>query len=479
MKPSNLLIIMADEFTSKALGCYGNPLVRTPNIDALAARGALFRSAYTNNPICMPARAAFATGRHTHETGYWDNVIAYDGRVPSWAHRLSAHGHDCVSIGKLHYVDAEAPTGFGEQIIPMHVHDGGDVHGLIRDPPPPRPQSRKLVETIGPGESEFTRYDRDIARRATHWIEAVAARRPDKPWVLFVSFICPHFPLTAPRDFFDLYRPADVPVPKPRPERIGALARWWHAFEQCYTYDRYFAGDRQRQQAVAAYLALCSFVDDLTGRVLAALDATGLAASTRVAFTSDHGDNLGARGLWAKSTMYEESAGIPLLMAGPDIPRGRVVETPVSLIDMYPTVLDCAGLAGDRGDGPGRSLLQEADETDDRQRSVFCEYHATAATTAQFMLRKGRHKYIHYVGHGAELFDLATDPEEQADLAGDPRHAGLLKSFEAELRAMVNPEQVDSQAKADQRRVVESLGGRASVLSMSVAYATPAPAPES
>ena len=475
MEPSNLLIIMADEFTSKALGCYGNSLVRTPNIDALAARGTLFRSAYTNNPICMPARAAFATGRYTHETRYWDNVIAYDGRVPSWAHRLSAHGHDCVSIGKLHYVNAEAPTGFGEQIIPMHVHDGGDVHGLIRDPPAPRPQSRKLVETIGPGESEFTRYDRDIAERATNWLEIVAARRPDKPWVLFVSFICPHFPLTAPHDFFDLYGPAAMPLPKPRPERAGALARWWRAFEQCYTYDRYFTDDRQRQQAVAAYLALCTFVDDLTGRVLAALDATGLAASTRVVFTSDHGDNLGARGLWAKSTMYEESAGIPLLLAGPDIPGGRVVETPVSLIDIYPTVLDCAGLAVDRSGRPGRSLLRLATETDDRERSVFCEYHATAATTAQFMLRKGRYKYIHYVGHGAELFDLAADPEEQTDLAGDHRHAGLLKAFEAELRAMVDPEQADNQAKDDQRRVVESLGGRESVLSMSVAYATPAP----
>ena len=173
--------------------------------------------------------------------------------------------------------------------------------------------------------------------------------------------------------------------------------------------------------------------------------------------------------------MYEESAGIPLLLAGPDIPGGRVVETPVSLIDIYPTVLDCAGLAVDRSGRPGRSLLRLATETDDRERSVFCEYHATAATTAQFMLRKGRYKYIHYVGHGAELFDLAADPEEQTDLAGDHRHAGLLKAFEAELRAMVDPEQADNQAKDDQRRVVESLGGRESVLSMSVAYATPAP----
>ena len=124
MEPKNLLVIMADEHNPKMLGCSGHPLVKTPNLDALAMRGTRFDRAYTNCPICVPARASFATGRYVHDIGYWYNAIAYDGRVKGWAHRLQEAGVRIESIGKLHYRQEGDPTGFDRQHLPMHIKDG-------------------------------------------------------------------------------------------------------------------------------------------------------------------------------------------------------------------------------------------------------------------------------------------------------------------------------------------------------------------
>jgi hypothetical protein len=212
MPATNLLIFMADQHSRKALGCYGHPLARTPNLDALAARGTRFVNAYTNSPLCVPARACFATGRHLHEIGYWDNAIAYDGRVKGWGHRLLDAGHDFVSVGKLHYRFADDPTGVGEQVIPMHIANGkGDVPGSLRPDVPERRQSARLAEEVGPGETAYTRYDRDITSRACDWLAARGAAPADKPWVLFVSYIAPHFPLIVPQDYLDLYPLDDIP----------------------------------------------------------------------------------------------------------------------------------------------------------------------------------------------------------------------------------------------------------------------------
>src|SRR5436190_4190814 len=153
MQPSNLVIILSDQHHPRMMGCAGHALAQTPNLDALAARGTRFSSAYTNCPICVPARASLATGRYVHQHHCWDNAIAYDGSIPSWGHRLMARGHRVVSIGKLHYVDSDpARNGFSEEILPMHLADGdGDVVGLIRDELIVRKGAARLGPEAGPG----------------------------------------------------------------------------------------------------------------------------------------------------------------------------------------------------------------------------------------------------------------------------------------------------------------------------------------
>ena len=317
----NLLLILSDEHASGMLGCYGHPVLRTPNLDALAGRGVRFAAACTNSPICIPARAALATGRYVHETRHWDNAMPYDGAAPSWGHRLRRAGIRVEAVGKLHFRGGGRDCGFEREIHPMHVMDGiGQVWGSVRDPLPPARPARMLGR-IGPGESDYNRYDRRVADAAIAWLREAGARGGGRPWALQVGFVAPHFPLTVPEAFYGLYPPDRLPARKLDPEAGHARHPWIQRMDDFQQVDRRLA-PAERRMAVAAYFGLCTYLDSLVGEVLDALAAAGLADRTCVVYTSDHGDNVGARGLWGKSNMYEESVGVPLIAAGPGIARG-------------------------------------------------------------------------------------------------------------------------------------------------------------
>ncbi|MCC6195247.1 MAG: sulfatase-like hydrolase/transferase [Burkholderiales bacterium] len=477
MRPTNVLVLMSDEHNPKFLGAAGHPFVQTPNLDALAARGTRFSSAYTTCPICVPARAGFATGRYVHDIGYWDNGDAYEGSIPSWHHALRDAGHRVVSIGKLHFRGRKGDDhGFSQELLPMHVVDGiGDVKGLVRENIPKRKGGDKMARRAGPGESSYTAYDRGIAARAQVWL-AEEAPKQASPWVLFVSFVTPHFPLTAPPHWFYRYWRQKLPMPK----LYAKDARPHHPFLDTYAhtvdYDPHFAGDDDVKRAIAGYAGLVSFMDEQVGLVLDALRDGGLERDTRIVYTSDHGDNVGARGLWGKSTLYEESAGVPLIVAGPGVPAGQVCDTPVSIIDCAPTILEFAGEPPTVGGRPlpGASLAAIANGATP-PRPVVSEYHATGSTAGAYMLRFGRFKYCHYVGAPPQLFDLAEDPEEVADLAADPRHASELAEGERRLRAVLDPEGTDARAKARQAALLASFGGREAALARGDLGFTPAP----
>jgi choline-sulfatase len=466
MKPRNLLFIMSDEHSKRVLGCNGHPMIKTPNLDRLSARGVRFTDAYCNSPICVPSRASFQTGRYVHDIRFWDNAIAYDGSVPSWAHRLKAAGHRVDSIGKLHFRSPENDNGFTQEHMPLHVVEGvGDPIGMLRDPPPPRKAALKLAADAGCGDSTYQGYDDRITAAAEDWIAARAAKAYDKPWTLLVSLVCPHFPLIARPEWYNMYPEDQVPWPGLYSPKERPAHPYVEAMRACQIYDQGFDDPRKVRKAIAAYFGLVSFVDHNVGRLVAALEKHGLSGETRVIYTSDHGDNLGTRGLWGKSNMYEESAAVPMLMAGPEVPEGVTCREPVSLVDSFPTIVDCMGMephAEDR-DLPGASLMDVvAGRAPDR--TVMSEYHAAGAATGAFMIRKGRFKYVHYVGMPPQLFDLGADPYETRDLGQDPGYRGLVADCEAALRKVVDPEAADRQARADQGARIAKLGGREAIL---------------
>ncbi len=476
MRAPNLLFILSDQHNRDAMGCMGHPHVQTPHLDALAREGTNFTAAYTPCPICVPARAALATGQYVHKLRTWDNAHPYSGEQASWHHRLRHAGITVDSIGKLHFRSDRDDNGFSQEIEPLHIVDGqGDLLSCIRHDPPVRDQ-RSGILNAGPGESTYLAYDRRNTANALRWLKAHQA--DDRPWVLFLSYVCPHPPYIAPPADYERYPPADLELP---PQALGH-ARPDHPalayFRRFFTLEEEL-GERAMRNMMAAYYGACTFLDRQIGQVLQALEDLQLADSTRVIYTSDHGENRGARGLYGKFTLFDEACAVPFLMRGPDIPVQHVADTPISLLDCFPTILASTQVppAAADADLPGQSLLDLL-QAPPAQRSVFSEYHAVGSENAHYMLRNRQYKYMHFVGQRPLLFDLQQDPQECHDLAADPAMDHVVQGFATELRALLDPQQINAEAHKDQAARVAVAGGRAAVLARGAFTNSPVPGEE-
>ncbi len=468
------IVVMSDEHSGVAMSGAGHSWIKTPQLDSFARDNTYFTSAYTNSPICIPARSSFTTGLYTHVTRNWDNALAYTGTPRGWTHTLRDAGVNVTSIGKLHFRSEEDDTGFTRQILPMHVVNGvGDLLGAVRDPLPVRHKSRAMAEEVGIGESTYTQYDRAIVQASIDWIKD---HSDQDNWVLFCSFVAPHFPLIAPPEFASRYRLEDVPLPKLCRAEGRNDHPWIQALRNCFIHDQFF-DDARRREALLSYAGLCSFMDDHFGKICAQLEASGLTDEALVIYTADHGDNMGTRALWGKSTLYEEAARVPMLMRAPGVDTRGIVRTHVSLVDVGPTLLNWMGVSPEV-EMPGQSLLALATQPDDADRVVFSEYHAAGAASAAYMIRQGRWKLIYYVGMAPQLFDMEEDPEELVDLAPSGRHATEIERLTGALRKIVDPEAQDAVAKADQQALLDAHGGREAVVARGGFGATPAPGTE-
>lgn len=474
-RPCNNLVLMTDEQDGAVMGAAGHPYVHTPHMDALIQRGTRFSRAFTPSPICVPARASFATGRWVHEIGYWDNAMGYDGRVPGWGHILQAAGQRVESIGKLHYRRVDDPTGFDQQHQPLHLAEGvGQVWGSVRDPLPDQPKTSRLFGQLGAGWSSYNQYDTDSAELAMAWLQERAQSPDEQPWTLFVGFVAPHFPLVVPQKYIDGLKTRDIPLPRLHPSNGYVRHPWVERHAKFYDCDAELGTDERRQLALLCYYALVQFIDEQIGRVLTVLRQLGLESQTRVILTSDHGDNQGVRGMWNKSTLYRESTQVPLVISGPDVPSAHTCATAVNLVDIAPTLIQGAGVEVPTHFS-GQSLLELARQPDDLQRIGFSEYHAAGSPSAAYMVHQGRWAYHHYVGYAPELFDMQVDPGQTHDLANDPAWRGVCKEMEATLRTLLDPEGTDRCAKDDQNQLVSRWGGRDAALQMGPQGASPAP----
>lgn len=466
-KPMNLLLIVSDEHNPRVLGCNGNGVARTPTLDGLASSGVNFSNGYCNSPICLPSRASFTIGDYGSRHGYWDNAFPYGGETRGFGHRLADAGFPVVTVGKLHFKGDDPATGFPDQRIPLNAKDGiGDIYSATRSFEQYRPQLGGHVRQAHWGDSDYLRYDRGVSDEAVRFLKE-EARGYDDPWLLKVGFVLPHFPLVAPERFREIYPLDKVPIPKryslserPRHPILDEMRRYMGVQGEF--------SEEEVRRAVAVYYALCSELDENIGRVLAALRETGRDANTRVIYMSDHGDMIGAHGMWWKHTFYEESVGVPFMMAGPDLPAGRTIDAPISLVDLYPTVLDCFGLELNDAERrlPGRSLLPaaQAQETLSYERPVYAEYFAASSVTGMYMLRKGDFKLCYYAYYPNQLFDLKNDPEETRDLAQDPAYQIVLDDLESELRGIVDPERTSLLARLAQLDKIDEYGGFRTVM---------------
>lgn len=463
-KKRNLLFICSDQHSKYDTGCYGNSVVITPNIDSLARDGTRFEYAYSNNPICVPARACIATGMYSHETGCNDNASPYTGKTESFGHALLRHGITMTTIGKLHYRSVKDNTGFPDQRCPLHVRDGiGDIYGLLRDKESTKPGVGQFPYKAKVGNATYMEYDEHSTTEAIRYLDE--KRGSDSPWALYIGYTFPHFPLMAPEDIWKLYEEKEIPMPT----AYKYEERCEH--QSCKDHRHYYGMQKQYEDEVVynarkVYYCMCTHMDRQIGIVLDKLREIGEYENTTIIYTSDHGAMAGNHNMWNKNCMLEAAVSIPMIVAGPEIPRGKVSDTLVSLVDIYPTVLDSLGIemtAEEKGRVHGQSLIEIAAENKTIDRDVFSEYHSTGSYTGGFMLRHGEYKYIYYVGYKPQLFHVTEDPMDQRDLIDDPEYAGIAEDLNKRLRRIVDPEKIDRMVKRRQQEIVDANGGRENV----------------
>lgn len=444
----DILILFSDQH-ARIAGCYGDTIVRTPHLDALAAGGVAFEAAYCPSPICLPSRMSFLTGRMPCRQACWSNTDILSSGIPTYAHALGAAGYDATLVGRLHSVGPDQTRGFRTRLVGDHSANwvGGRSHDLgplarANDP------WRDSLTASGAGRSAYEAHDDDVTDVAVAQIHEIGRRRAagdTQPFALTVGWLLPHAPYVCAPDLFASYEGL---VPPPRlgvPEAEHPHHAWWR-------HDRGIADvtEAEVMRARTAYYGLVTALDAMVGRVLDALEGAGLSRNTVVLYFSDHGDHIGERGLWWKQSFYEESVGVPLIVRWPGriAPGGRRAQV-VNLTDVTVTLTDIAG-APPLPLAEGRSLvpllLDAATPWRDTTVSEYVNDGVAAWTggrqVVSRMLREGRWKYIYHHDHPDQLFDLATDPDETADLITDPRHAAVAAALRARVLADWDPAQV-------------------------------------
>ncbi len=425
----NILLVMFDQMAALSLPVYGHPVVQAPNLTRLAARGTVFESAYCVSPLCSPARFAVLTGRLPSRFGAYDNAAELPAGVPTVLHHLRKAGYRTCLSGKMDFTGADQLHGYEERLTTdLSPSDFGWVPDW-EHPEQVQPWFHTLqsVAEAGPCDHSLSlQYDAEACQQAIHWLHGAADRPDGRPFLLTLSIMHPHDPYQGPRRFWDLYRDAEIDMPL-LPRRAArdrnAVERRMHAL---YDRDEIPISATRIRRARRAYYAMISYCDDVLGRLMRALETSGIAGNTIVIVTSDHGDMLGERGLWYKMAFYERAVRVPLLVAGPGVTRRRRVRDAVSHLDLLPTLAALVGVGvdGAQMDGRDLSLVLKGDAV--REAEVCGEYLAEGYDAPVVMIRRGALKFVHSVADGSELYDLAADPNELRNLAAEPAHQGIV-----------------------------------------------------
>ncbi len=449
----NFLILMVDQLTGTLFPDGPADFLRAPNLRALAERSARFSDAYCASPLCAPSRASFMTGRLPSNTGVYDNAAEFAPDMPTFAHALRARAYQTTLAGKMHFVGPDQLHGF-EQRLTTDIYPAD--YGWTPDYEKPGERIdwwyHNLGSVTGAGVAEITNqleYDDEVSFRAQARLRDLSRRKDPRPWCLTVSFTHPHDPYVARRRFWDLY--ADCPALDPEVAAIPYAAQEPHSrrlLDACDSEATPVTRENIRD-ARRGYFANISYIDEEIGRILEVLGDCGMSEETIIVFTADHGDMLGERGLWFKMGFHEGSARVPLLFAGPGITPRRVA-TPVSLLDVAPTLAALAGAQPLPGDGVDLSPALGGGALE--RGPVPMEYAAEGSVAPLVCLRDGRYKLILCEADPPLLYDLATDPAELRNLAGDPAHAATLARLSEMTRERWDLARFDAEVRDSQAR---------------------------
>lgn len=449
----NILILMVDQLTGTLFDDGPAGFLHTPNLRKLAAKSVRFGNAYTASPLCAPARASIMSGQLPQRTRVYDNAAEFASDIPTYAHHLRRAGYQTALSGKMHFVGPDQMHGF-EQRLTTDIYPAD--FGWTPDYRKPGERIdwwyHNLGSVTGAGVAEITNqleYDDDVAHQTVQKLYDLSRGSDKRPWCLTASFTHPHDPFVARRKYWDLYDGiAELDPPQalnytamdPHSQRLMDASDW-RATEITPDHIR-----RARQ----GYFANISYIDAKIGEILDTLEATRQEAI--IVFLSDHGEMLGRRGLWFKMNFFEGASRVPLMICAPGL-QPHCVTTPVSTLDLTPTLCDLAGIsmAEVMPWTDGESLVSLAKGIA-RTTPVVMEYAAEGSITPMIALRSGAWKYIHCPADPDQLFDLAADPDERENLASDPRAAEVLAHFRAETAARWDLPAYDKDVRQSQAR---------------------------
>ncbi len=437
----NVLFIISDDLTATALSCYGNKVCSTPNIDRLAKQSTRFTRAYCQGTFCGPSRASFMSGYYPHATGVLGYVSprAAIGKRATWAQHFKNHGYYTARVSKIFHMGipgeiesgangADDPASWTERFnSPGPEWKAAGVGETLEN----NPEGKKPAvggNTFVVVEAEGDDLIHSDGKTATKACELIAQHK-DAPFFLGVGFVRPHVPFVAPSAYYEPYLPYDK---MKLPEKIDG--DWDDIPKPGINYKTSINMQmdvRRQKKAVGGYYASVSFMDAQVGKVLDALTKAGLDDRTIVIFTSDHGYHLGEHDFWAKVSLHEESAKVPLVIRVPG-KQPAVCESFVELLDLYPTIASLCRL-----EVPSR--LQGEDISpmfDDPKFAVRDTAFSVNGKDLGYLLRDDRWAYIQYGEDGtkgAELFDMHKDPQQFTNLATDPKHRAIADDFKAKL----------------------------------------------
>ncbi|MEM6497252.1 MAG: choline-sulfatase [Pseudomonadota bacterium] len=450
----NVLILMVDQLNGTLFPDGPADWLHTPNLKRLAEKSVGFRNCYTASPLCAPGRASFMSGQLPSVTGVYDNAAEFPSDLPTYAHHLRGGGYQTTLCGKMHFVGPDQLHGF-EQRLTTDIYPAD--FGWTPDYRKPGERIdwwyHNLGSVTGAGVAEISNqleYDDEVAFHGVQKIYDLGRGGDDRPWCLTVSFTHPHDPYVARRKYWDLYEDCEHLLPvvpaidyddqDPHAKRLFD-ANDWRSFE---------ISENDIRRSRQAYFANISYLDDKIGDILDALEATRQEAA--ILFVSDHGDMLGERGLWFKMSLYEGSARVPLMISAPELAPG-MIDTPVSTIDVCPTLCDLVGIDMDAvlPWTTGESLLPLA-RGETRASPVLMEYAAEGSYAPLVAIRSGRYKYVRCALDPEQLFDLDNDPHERENLVGRPEHADALEALRKDADQRWDLDRFDAEVRRSQAR---------------------------
>ncbi|MEZ6087658.1 MAG: sulfatase [Pirellulaceae bacterium] len=443
----NVLFIISDDLNN-SLGCYGHSMVRSPNIDRLAARGVRFEHAYCQFPLCGPSRNSMLCGLYPNSTGILANALIFRQTIPtqlSLPQAFRLDGYFAGRIGKLYHYNVPNSVG-------TNGHDDPASWELELNPAGcDRLEEEPKIFSLRPGSFGGTlswyaspRPDEDhtdaMLADDAEWVLQRCAKRKDRPFFLAVGFYRPHTPYVAPRPYFEGYDVKQMPIVEgweQDQEDIPKPALRSHKKEHD------LLNDDLRRQAIQAYFASITFMDAQVGRVLDTLDRLNLTDNTIVVFTSDHGYHLGEHGLWQKQSLFEESARVPLIIAGPGVKKpGSVARTPVGLIDLYPTLAAACNVPAPEGlQGQDLQPILADPNVAGRGFAISQVRRPGKSPITGYTIRTPRWRYTRWGDageEGRELYDHEKDPRELTNLADQSDQATVVAELEQKLNAAVS-----------------------------------------